>query len=277
MQFLYVLLFLIGTVPFACALEEHDTLLRKTTLKSGVVDNAPYICPDDFPQETWDELSAYFLPENSNERAILDEIFGKRRVLGSLKSMSRAGFILLTDPKHKIIVARHPKIPGYLFKIFLDTSSECEYHWWRKRIIGVNTIQEAIDRYQYGDMFKTPKKWIYPLPPEPASAEGTYRKYFILVVEQMDILKHDLNRSAYMKIMDKNRLDAFYTLLTELNLIDSVYADNTPFCKDWRMAFIDTEHAMDTTLQVPLSVVGQYLSPEMLGYWEQLLLYGLQR
>lgn len=261
------------------AFSKPSPLIKKVHTKTTPLKNdataAPYIAPASFPSDLWDKLSGYFLPEDSTQRLLLDQIFSKRRVLGSLKSMSRAGFILLTDPRHKIIVARHPKIPGYLFKVFLDTSSECEYHWWRKRINGVNTIQAAIDSHQYGHLMKTPKKWIYPLPAEPEAAEGTYPKHFILVVEEMDILKHEENRGCYRKLMTKERLDAYYTLLTELNLIDSVYADNTPFCKDGKMAFIDTEHAMDVTLKVPVSVVGQYLSPEMLGYWEQLITGGI--
>ena len=260
-----------------CRLFENmtDLALSKAFSFNKTEKYTPYIQPPSLPSVIWNELTPYFLPENTPQKALLDEIFTKRRVLSSLKSMSRAGFILLTDPKHKIIVARHPKIPGYLFKVFLDTSSECDYHWWRKRINGVNAIQAAIDSHGYNHIMKTPKKWMYPLPPEPLAAEGSYPKNFILVVEEVDIFKQSENRSAYRTMMTKERLNAFYTLLKDLNLIDSVYADNTPFCKDGKMAFIDTEHAMDLTLQVPLSVVGQYLNPEMLKYWEQLISNGI--
>jgi hypothetical protein len=69
----------------------------------------------------------------------------------------------------------------------------------------------------------------------------------------------------------KEMLLAFYHLLTEFHLIDSVYADNTVFCKDGKLAFLDTEHAMVEAVPVPITSVGQYLNPEMLAFWEQLI------
>lgn len=250
-------------------LEDPSILLSKNIAPPS--DTNPYQRHPNVQKQVWDDLSPLFLPEDSPLRVILDKIFSKRRVLGSLKEMSRAGFIIKTDPKRKIIVARHPKIKGYLFKVYLDDSTECEYFWWRKRIIGARTIQEAIDRYGYGIWMKTPQKWIYPLPIEPAADDGTYEKHFILVVEDMNVLNHADNRFAYKKFMTREILLAYYHLLTELKLVDSVYADNTPFCKDGKMAFLDTEHALDKTFPVPVSSVGQYLNPEMLAFWEQLI------
>lgn len=252
-------------------LDDPSILLCKNI--APLSDTKPYERHPNFPEEIWNGISPLFLPEDSPMRVVLDKIFSKRRVLGSLKEMSRAGFIIKTDPKNKIIVARHPKIKGYLFKVYLDTSDSCDHYWWKKRVIGARTIQEAIDRYGYGIWMKTPQKWIYPLPIEPAAAEGTYEKHFILVVEDMHILDHENNRIAYKKFMTKEKLLAFYHLLTELKLIDSVYADNTPFCKDGKMAFLDTEHAMDETFPVPITSVGQYLNPEMLAFWEQVIVH----
>ena len=119
---------------------------------------------------------------------------------------------------------------------------------------------------------KVPHKWIYPLPadPSPKEKEGIYRKNFILVTEEMDILSRKKNRKAYNKRITKKHLIALYTLINECGLLDSVYADNVPFCKDGKMAFIDTEHSLNEP-PYPLAFIGQYLNDEMLGYWEQLL------
>lgn len=263
--------FSINESAFHTRKKDNSALSSLTIVDNGVL----YTRPPTVSEDIWDELSPLFLPYDTPERVILDEIFSKRRVLSSFKSMSRAGFILVTDPKHKIIVAKHPKLEGLLFKIFLDSTDQSDDYWWRKRVINSTKIQETIDLYGYNAIMKTPKKWIYPLPIEPAAAEGSYPKHFILVVEEMDILGRSDNLSAYRTMMTEDRLDAFYRLLSELKLLDSVYADNTPFCKDGRMAFIDTEHSMDTTQPVPISSVGQYLNPEMLKYWEQLIVNGI--
>lgn len=223
----------------------------------------------------WQELTPYFLPADCREKAILDEIFSKRRVLSSVKSMRKAGFNLVTRPEEKILVARHPKLKGYLIKVYLDSMNIQEWYWWRKRIEGVKVIQASIERHGYQGIMKTPKKWIYPLPAEPSPKPEHTRRNFILVVQDIDILHDIYNRSAYKKKMTPQLLDALYTVITENLLIDAVYADNTSFCRDGRLAFIDTEHAQDRTQPVPLSAVGQYLSKEMRAYWEQLIVHGL--
>lgn len=42
--------------------------------------------------------------------------------------------------------------------------------------------------------------------------------------------------------MTPKLLEAFYYLVKSEGLSDSVYAFNLPFCRDGKLAFIDTEH-----------------------------------
>lgn len=226
-------------------------------------------------EETWNTLVPYFLPVNFPIKAELDKIFSKRRVLKSRKSMVKSGFTLISHSDDKVIVARHPYLKGYLIKAYSDEMGTPDWYKWKKRIDGVRAIEEKIIACGYQGIMKTPKKWIYPLPVNPPPIAGApYRKNFILVVQEMDILKHKHNLKAYKKKMTPQILDAFYIVLTDLNLIDSIYPDNTPFCKDGRLAFIDTEHSMDTTRLVPITTVANFLSPEMYSYWEQLVVHG---
>lgn len=141
-------------------------------------------------EELWQSLQTYFLPETHPAKAALDEIFSEHRVLKSKDAMKKASFDILKHPQRDMIIARHPKLKGYLVKAYLDNKNIKEYEWWKKRIDGVRMVQNCIDRHHYNAMFKTPKKWIYPLPPEPSpkSSEGITRKDFILVVEDMNIL-----------------------------------------------------------------------------------------
>lgn len=228
-------------------------------------------------EKTWKMLTPYFLPD-AEAKKVLDQIFRKRRVLNSLRDVNKAGFFLISKPEEtKLFVAKHPKLKGYLIKAYLDTVQTTDWIWWKKRIEGVKIIQASIDAHGYQEIMKTPKKWIYPLPADSSPEEGKGLHHFILVVQEMDILGPKANRKAYKKKMTPARLDAFYTILMENFLIDSVYADNTPFCEDGRQAFIDAEHAQDHTRPVPIWTVGQYLTPEMVGYWEQLIVHGLPK
>lgn len=236
----------------------------------------PYIRNPDVSEELWNALTPYFLPEHFPEKAALDYIFSQRRVLSSYKSMCKSGFLHLIPPNDKIIVAKHPYLKGYLIKAYTDKMELCDWYWWKKRIDGIHVIQEHIILYGYEGIMKAPRKWIYPLPPEPRHMEDApYPKYFILVVEEMDILNPKKNRKAYRNQMTPEILNAFYTMLINLKLIDSVYADNTPFCKDGRLAFVDSEHSLCTNRPVPITVVAQYLSPAMHAYWEHLVVHGV--
>lgn len=226
-------------------------------------------------EETWNTLSPYFIPEHFPEKAVLDKIFSQRRVLSSHKSMIKSGFILLTHKSDKIIVAKHPYLKGFLIKAYSDEMEAPDWYWWKKRIDGVRIIEEKIVQCGYQNIMKTPKKWIYPLPAYPSPKYGApYRKNFILVVEDMNILRKKHNLKAYKKKMTPQILDALYIMLMDLKLLDSIYADNTPFCKDGKLAFIDTEHSLDITRPVPITSIAQYLSPEMYSYWEQLYING---
>lgn len=241
----------------------------------GAYETSSYVRSPEINEELWNTLTPYFLPAHFPEKAILDAIFSERRVLSSLKSLTKSGFVIISNPKNKTIVAKHPYLKDYLVKVYLDSMDSLDWYWWKKRVDGANLIQRAINAHGYWDIMKTPKKWIYPLPPTPRAKEGApYPKHFILLVEEMDVLSDKKNREAYKKKMTPTILDALYTLIMDNLLIDSVYADNVPFCKDGKLAFIDTEHTQDTSLQVPITLVAQFLSSEMHLYWEQLIVNG---
>lgn len=267
--------------PFFFTIEKESDVQKPTcTYASKRVssDNeTEYVRNPYVSEEIWNALSPYFLPATSPEKAALDRIFSqKRRILSSRKAMIRSGFSMISRPKDKVIVAKHPYLKGYLIKAYTDNMQAPDTYWWKKRIDGVNIIQQKINQYGYQGIMKTPRKWIYPIPTEPSPMEGaTNRKNFILVVEEMDILDAKHNLKAYKTKMTPQILDAFFIILMELGLIDSVYADNTPFCTDGRLAFIDTEHSLETTRPVPISVVAKYLSPQMYTYWEQLIVNGI--
>jgi len=257
-------------------LPAYSWMQKRISSEADLPSTAKYVQNPYVSEEIWSSISPYFLPENFPQKEALDKIFSKRRVLSSASSMKKADFVLLTNPKKNIVVARHPKLKGYLVKAYLDDDKAQEWVWLRRRVEGARVIQESIENHGYQGIMKTPKKWIYPLPPDPKPKSGHSGKNFVLIVEEIDILNDHKNRKAYRTRMTPPLLDALYTILMENRLIDSIYAKNVPFCKDGRLAFVDTEHFNDTTREVPISRVAQYLSKEMHAYWEQLIQQGVQ-
>lgn len=258
-----------GGITYAPSVTNEELAKKAALVPTPYVRN-PYV-----DEALWNSLIPYFLPDTSQEKAILDKIFSQSRVLSSIKSLEKAGFKLIVNPRDKIIVARHEKLRGFLIKAYLDTFDIPEWEWWQKRINGINVIQNSIYYHGYQNMLKTPLKWIYPIPAEPSPLPGNTRRNFVLVVQEMDVLKDNKNRYAYKHRMNPTILNALFTVVMENLLIDSVYADNIPFCTDGRIAFIDTEHSQSTMFPVPIWNIGHYLSSDMLAYWEQLITHGV--
>lgn len=224
--------------------------------------------------ELWLSLESYFLPDIHPAREVLDRLFSKHRLLKSKAALKKAGFDVFKHPQRDLIIARHPEMKGYLIKAYLDNKQTKEYEWWRKRIEGARMVQNCIDRHGFNSMFKTPRKWIYPVPAEPSpnSSHEDTRKNFILVVEDMNILKRKKNLKAYKKNMTPELLQGIYIVLTENGLTDSIFAPNIPFCHDGKIAVLDTEHYNKMDKELKLWKLAKYLSPEMHALWDQIIL-----
>lgn len=236
--------------------------------------NAPkYVQNALVSEEVWQQIHPFLLPDNHPIKKSLDQIFRQSRVLESTSMMKLAGFDLITHTQNSMKIASHPRLKGYLIKAYLDSENVQEWLLWKRRIEGAQVIQKSIDQHGFGAIMKVPKKWIYPLPPKPKS-KAAHPRQFILVVEDMRLLSNKKNLAAYKKKITPEKLDALYILFTENLLIDSVFADNVPFSKDDKIAFIDTEHFNDTTQPLRLYRFAQYLSPQMHAYWEALLIKG---
>ncbi len=221
---------------------------------------------------TWTIVKPYLLPEQLPLKAKLDALFSASRVTLSLDSMKKAGFI---NPKPRewtrLIVTKHPDFPGYIFKIYLDAQryhkNKPEYIQWIQRIKGVAAIQKEIDKRGWQNDFKTPKKWIYQLPDEPSPPKQFVRKNFILVEEDMDILDHDSNYSAW-SVIPLELLNKLYVLLETVGLHDSK-PDNIPYSQDGKLAFIDTQQI--NTWPVAYKKITPFFSGDLLSYWKELI------
>jgi len=239
---------------------------------SGVgYERSPFIS-----EEVWNEYEPYFLPEDMPEKEALDRIFHKKRVLSSIESLRKAGF-LIVKKSAKIIVVRHASLRGYLLKVFLDKPGKLaemggdEAPWLKRRIDGAKVIQDAINLHGYQNIMKVPKKWLYPLPADPPPKQEENRRNFVLLVEDMHALSVYKNRIAYRERMTPELTLALYTMIKENKLYDSIHPGNVPFCKDGKLAFLDTEYYNFDLLPISYFILSQFLSTGIRDYWQQLV------
>lgn len=254
---------------FGISLSLTSLLIAKDkTSSSNSYERSSYV-----DEALWNELSPYFFPADRPEKATLDKLFSKRRLTSSLKAMDKAGFypVIKRESSDMVQIVRHPLLNDYLIKFYPDSNPIQEWEKWKKRIRGSQLVQRIINEHGLEAMFKTPKKWIYPLPESPDPKNGQTRHHFILIVEDMHTLLSKNNLKAFKKKMTKERLDGLFTILLEAGLSDSIYADNIPFCYDGKIALLDTEHNKARFPLSKLANIATYLSAEMALYWEQLI------
>lgn len=234
-----------------------------------------YEKPADIDKETWYALKPHFLPEDHPIKKKLDRIFEKARASYDEHSLKKAGFSARKPRTNtQMTVARHPDLEGYLLKLVMDTIDRPEeWYDWRLRIAGAQVIRDSIIAHKFNHIMKVPNKWIYPLPlkPEPPTLPSyAQRKYFILVVEDMNIVDHDENYFLWGSIaMTYEMMDAIYIVFEECGLYDSVFPFNVPFSEDGRLAFIDTEWYHDWPIKYER--LTKYFPAHMREYWEAIV------
>jgi hypothetical protein len=230
---------------------------------------SPYVSSD-----IWEYVKPHFLPVNHPVRPKLDRMFSKTRVTQTPETFKEAGFKHYRPRRaSRMMVSNHPLLTGYYVKAYSDLEPANVVDWKRlmRRIDGAHSIKHCILRHGYQKYFKVPKKWIYPLPPEPSppNTPEYFRKNFILIAEDVRSVGHEKNEKMYRHDMTRELLDAIYTIFQEEGLADSVYAFNVPFCKDGKLAFIDTE--IHHYWPVPFQKLTRYFSSEMRQYWQTLI------
>lgn len=201
---------------------------------------------------------------------VVDEsLFADPEVIRSVDTLKKAGFETKGPQQwSRIIVAKHEKAPGYLFKIYVDEEkypgSRCDFEYWQRRIEGAQKVAQEIVKRDVSDRFKVPQKWIYKL-----SREGKARN-FILIVEDMDLLDETANISRWGgETVSKELLANLWEICEAVGLRDSLKPDNIPFCKDGKIAFIDTEQHGCWPLRAER--LTPFLREDLRGYWEELV------
>ncbi len=212
--------------------------------------------------------SPYLLPLNHPIKPQLDLIFSQSRAIENQKTFTEAGFdIVISMPHSFIIVARHPSIPGYVFKLYLDSETRTKDNippseWLTRRCQGAAKIKEIIKKEKI-EHFIVPDKWLYVLP---ASKEHDPNPV-ILVESDIDLATPQMTASAWKTSIKPKHLDELYAIIKQG--VGSIHVvSNIPYTKDGKFACIDTENI---NKPLKLKKVKKYLSKEMQLYWDNLL------
>ncbi len=216
------------------------------------------------------EIIPYLIPHDHPAKDSLDYIFSQSRVTENESSLVDAGFeIIAKMPVSFVVVARHYAMPGYIFKIYLDSevrTREGTPHWklLSSRCKGARRIRKVIKekRLRY---FSVPDKWLYPLPQYPLSKEQ-YAQPVILIETDMEIENDEVTKMSWLTVKQKH-LDELY------EIFKSGYGSchllrNVPYTKKGKFAFVDTEYPRRN---LKLKSIKKYLSPAMQKYWDNLI------
>lgn len=221
-------------------------------------------------------IKPHILPKDHAMKPALDAIFGTQRATLNQRSMREAGFtILFAKQRSFILVVRHPTLPGYLIKANVDAQKKLKHNipawkWLVQRCIGVQKVRRAIKQHQI-EHFQAPKKWLYPLPVQPAPQKGMLRQPVVLLVEDMQLVSWEDNLHAWKHQVTHKHLDELYLILSQAGG-SSYRPDNIWMSKNGKFSFIDTEYPYQT--RPDYRRIRPYLSTQNRAYWDHLVRTG---
>jgi hypothetical protein len=175
-----------------------------------------------------EEINSYQLLEDHPLWRPLEKIFSKGDVLEDGKTFAKAGFITLHHQPSGMRVARHPLLPEYLVKVYLnDAPPKEEFKWAINRCKGVDNIRNLITEHKLRHLVVPEKKIYYPPYSNP-----------ILVVEDMRIVSYKESKIAW-KNASKREVQELYILLKS-GFGSCFLAGNIPYTQFGKFACIDT-------------------------------------
>lgn len=267
-------------LSFTSYCEQDTPLITRMTKRQELPiarDLSPYTIYSYVNEATWQLLTPYLLPDKHPIKKKLDKLFSESRILLNIETLVAAGFARASlRPATAAIVTTHKDFEGYVFKIYLDDKKPYyrhvpEYVIWMLRIRGAQLVADEVKKMGWNKIFTVPKKWIYPLPDSPKAPEGYLQKNFILVEEDMGRLPaEEIKKKWKDGTVTTQLLDKLYHIITKTGLRGGCKYDNIPFCKNGKIAFIDTEKNLRWPL--PYERLFSVLDNDLKIYWEQLFL-----
>jgi hypothetical protein len=213
-------------------------------------------------------ISPYLLPLDHPMKPVLDHLFSQTRVTENMQSLVDAGFeVIAAMPRSYVVVVRHPAVPGYLLKLYLDSETRMKegvpnWLWLTQRCIGASKIREIIHQKAIKHFF-VPDKWIYVLPIHPLSSESSPQP---LLVIASDVEPFSDTKKDWKTVVTKEHLNELFVIMKRG--YSTIQVANIPYTKSGKFAFMDTEYPCRS---LNLEHVSKYLSPEMAKCWKRIV------
>ena len=217
--------------------------------------------------EMREKMRPYLLPIDHSLKPIIDEIFSQSRVTKDKQSLLHAGFSIIAEmPRSLTFVTKHPRVPGYVFKIHLDSQIEGRYgtpswEWLVRRCQGAKRIRKIIHKHHIRH-FIVPDKWLYILPLS-AHRNSKTSQPVVLIATEIALQNHKDSTIAWKKFATKEHLDELHLILKP-GLASLRLDENIPYTKDGIFAFTDTEKPIRS---YKLKKAAKYFSKKMQKYW----------
>lgn len=219
------------------------------------------------------QIKPYLLPLKNPIKKSLDPLFKHPEVLETDHSLSQAGFITLFSQANSFIrVAKHPSVPGYLFKIYPHTEMRQKqgkpgWEWLVMRCKGAENVRNLIKRKKLRH-FTVPDKWLYPLPtPSPTHPN---KQPIVLVVTDMKLVSKEETVKAWKNKITRRHLDELFCIISH-GYSSTYLVHNIPYTGKGKFSCIDTEHPKRN---LSYKKVKYFLSEEMNQYWDKLVRRG---
>jgi hypothetical protein len=214
------------------------------------------------------KIKPYLLPLDHPVKPILDLIFSTSQPMKNEESFHQAGFETLQVTHASFIrLARHPAIPGFLFKVYLDSERRRKdgrpgWEWLLDRCKGAQNIRKLIQKENI-QHFVVPEKYLYPLPARPPSVVQNPQPV-ILMVTDMQLADHFEVVDAWKNKITRQHLDELYLIISQ-GYASAALVANVPYTKQGKFACIDTEYVKR---KIDCKKVLPFLSEDMQAYWK---------
>jgi hypothetical protein len=207
----------------------------------------------------------YLLPSDSPLKPTLDSIFSVPYVIRDKLHFEAAGFkTIFLRSRGLLRVAKHPELPGYLFKLYLEDDLVKKRHPIDRlvqRCITARKVREVIEKY-HGKHIVVADKWIYKLPKAAKAAPGMY----LLVVKDMQLVERAKSIQAWKAVKSHSVLKELYHILNA-GYGSLAIDQNIPYTKTGTFAVIDTEYPKR---QFNLQRVNRFLNTKAKKQWRNL-------
>jgi len=215
--------------------------------------------------------TTYTISQNHPLKSVLDSIFPSREVIQNSHTLKEAGFQILREQRASgILLATHPRLKGYLIKLYLDSQPRHrralpQQEWLIQRCRGAEKLRNCI-RVNHIRSFTVPDKWLYELPPK---SKSIHEHTFVLVVTYMHLVTPHETSLAWRNVTKRQLQELM--MLMKVGATSGAFIINVPSTQEGKFAFIDTEYADRIFSKEKLKTLSLSFSPDMGRYWLHLV------